>query len=90
LCGYLSHAFTPNGDGVNQLFYGTGSGVVKYELSVYNRNNQLIFNCADLFCGWDGSYKGQQVMNGVYTYIIDVTYNTGEQFRKSGTVTLIR
>lgn len=87
---FVPNAFTPNGDGINQLFYGTGSGVVKYELSIYNRNNQLIFNCTDLFCGWDGSYKGQQVMNGVYTYIIDVTYNTGEEFRKSGTVTLIR
>ncbi len=87
---FMPNAFTPQGDNINDVFTGKGRGVVKFELSIYNRNNQRIFNCADLFCGWDGTYEGKQVMNGVYAYIVDATFNTGEKFRKSGTVTLIR
>lgn len=87
---FVPNAFTPNADGVNENFIAKGSGVVKFEMRIYNRNNQEIHRTTDMATGWDGIYKGQVVPMGVYAYVIDVEFNDGVEFRKSGTVSVLR
>jgi gliding motility-associated-like protein len=87
---FVPNSFTPNGDGVNENFTAKGSGVVSFEMNIYTRQNQKIFTTTDMVTGWDGMYKGELVPHGVYAYVIEAKFNTGEKFFKGGTVTVIR
>ena len=69
---FVPNTFTPNDDGVNDIFYPRGNGIksVKH-LRVYNRWGQLIFerlnfNTDDRNAGWDGTFKGQKLSPDVY------------------------
>ncbi|MCW3125197.1 MAG: hypothetical protein JWO03_855, partial [Bacteroidetes bacterium] len=69
----MPNAFTPNGDGKNDLFYpvfvGQSNGLVR-EFKVYNRWGQQIYN--DPTHGWDGKYNGEPQPGEAYTYFIVV------------------
>jgi gliding motility-associated-like protein len=87
---FIPNSFTPNFDGVNDVFYAVGQGVVEFEMNIYTRQNQLIFTSTDMTVGWDGFYKDLVVPNGVYAYVINAKFNSGQKFFKGGTVTVIR
>jgi gliding motility-associated-like protein len=87
---FVPNTFTPNGDMLNDVFYAVGSGVIEFEMNLYTRQNQKMFTSNDILVGWDGTYKGEPVPNGVYAYIVEAKFNTGEKFFKGGTVTVIR
>jgi len=67
---YMPNAFSPNGDGLNDIFKAVYKHdyISKYYLSIYNRWGQIIFECNDIDCGWDGTYKGKPSPNGAYIY----------------------
>ena len=65
---YIPNSFTPNGDGVNDFFFGQGMGYKEYNMMVYNRWGEEIFESHDDEYHWDGSFKGQQVEQSVYVY----------------------
>ena len=56
---FIPNAFTPNGDGVNDVFFGTGIGIAKYEMWIFDRWGNLIFTCSDLNQTWDGTVQGK-------------------------------
>jgi gliding motility-associated-like protein len=89
---YIPNAFTPNGDGNNDVFRaGLGENVTDYQLQVFNRYGQLIFESKDLSKGWDGQYGGKNQPGGTYAWIIrykTVTNNNIEILK--GTVLLLR
>jgi gliding motility-associated-like protein len=87
---FVPNTFTPNGDGVNDVFCAVGKGVIEFEMNIYTRQNQKIFTSTDMLVGWDAMYKGEIVPTGVYAYVIEAKFNTGEKFFKGGTVTVIR
>jgi gliding motility-associated-like protein len=87
---YIPNSFTPNDDGKNEFFDISGSGISSYTYSIYNRWGENIFNSTTTHPGWDGTFKGQPVMEGVYIYQLDVTDITGEHHYLSGNVTLLR
>ena len=69
----VPNAFTPNGDGVNDLFRPVverNCPVSIYSLSVYNRWGQLVYSTVDLLSGWDGHFRGKPAEAGVYMYYI--------------------
>ncbi len=86
---YIPNAFTPNGDGNNDVFYIQAQGGVKVELfQVFNRWGEKVHEGS---YPWDGTYKGKSAPQGVYVYIFKLGL-FGEElvmFRK-GSVTLIR
>ena len=92
---FIPNAFTPNGDGLNDVF-----GVIprldyinQYRISIFNRWGQMIFNTSDLNQGWDGSYQGKPCPLGVYVYrIVYQDFGMGTQENKvmEGTVMLVR
>jgi len=92
---YIPNAFTPNDDGINDIFYIYGRGIVKVHLKIFNRWGELIFESTDQTVGWDGTYRGKPMNPGVYAYYTDIEFITGEAPRdylryKKGSVTLIR
>jgi gliding motility-associated-like protein len=86
----LPSAFTPNGDGVNDVFMVRGFGISKMTLRVYNRQGLMVFESRTQNIGWDGTYKGLPQPMDAYAWTLDVEYFTGEKQKKKGDVTLIR
>lgn len=86
----LPSAFTPNGDGVNDVFFVRGFGITKMTLCVFNRQGLMVFESRSQNIGWDGTYKGIPQPMDAYAWTLEVEYFTGEKFRKKGDVTLIR
>jgi gliding motility-associated-like protein len=93
----LPNAFTPNNDGLNDVFYvlaGEGMGEVKL-FTVYNRWGEKIFQEANIPAndpgfGWDGSHKGIQAAPGTYVYMVSIAGPDGKQQVHKGTVVLVR
>ncbi|MDR3046084.1 MAG: gliding motility-associated C-terminal domain-containing protein [Bacteroidales bacterium] len=94
ICGepiiFVPSAFTPNGDGKNDVLYARGSVVNTMLFRVFNRWGELVFESQNLQDGWDGKYKGMEAPEGVYDYFLSVTCINGETFVKKGNITLIR
>jgi gliding motility-associated-like protein len=88
---YVPSAFSPNGDGHNDLFRITP--IYNYtltRLSIYNRTGRMIFNTADPGTGWDGTYNGEPQPPGAYIYFIEMKLPGGKDLVEKGTVVLIR
>jgi gliding motility-associated-like protein len=90
----IPNVFSPNGDGVNDYFFPRqilSSSVTTFSLTVYNRWGQEIFNTASISGrGWDGKYGGTDQPEGVYIYIINVSFKDGHSEHHQGNVTLLR
>jgi gliding motility-associated-like protein len=65
-------------------------GVKKYELSVYNRWGELLFESKDPKIGWDGYYRDKLCQQDIYVWKIKATSNAGKAIIKTGDVTLLR
>jgi gliding motility-associated-like protein len=90
--GYvMPTAFSPNGDGKNELIgpiLDTLVQLVTYH--VYNRWGELVFDNANGSGKWDGSYKNSQQPTGVYLYFITVLATSGKEISAEGSITLLR
>jgi gliding motility-associated-like protein len=87
---FIPTAFTPNGDGINDVFSVIGFQIESLDMSIFNRWGELIYQSADIDHGWDGTYNGLPEEMGVYAYLINLVYITGEKATAKGSVTLIR
>ena len=88
---YIPSAFTPNGDNVNETFGVIDNVAVQYfSMQIYNKWGQLIFISNDIAKKWDGTYKGKQVPNGAYIWMMTYVNRSGRKFYEQGTVMLIR
>ena len=86
---FFPSAFTPNNDGINELFRPMGSNVINSEGRIYNRWGQNIFSW-DNSAGWNGYSEGKAAEQGIYGYSTDITFVWGETVRKKGWVMLVR
>jgi len=88
---YTPTAFTPNGDGLNDLFYPFPVGIksINY-FRVYNRWGNLMFSSNVLYRGWDGKMEGVLQPSGVYVFMAEGVDKNGNKLTKKGTITLIR
>lgn len=87
---YIGNAFTPNGDGVNDEFKILGIQVQSFNLKIFSRWGTLLFETNSIDDAWDGTYKGQQVDEGAYTYIASGISYDGKKFQYIGSVTVLR
>ena len=86
----MPNAFSPNGDGTNDILYAGGAGVSKIMLKIYNRWGVLLFETTDLQKGWDGKYNGQPQPVGTYVYYMNLTLLNGKEMLVKGNITLLR
>jgi gliding motility-associated-like protein len=87
---YVPNAFSPNGDGVNDVWSIFGTGIKDVKSMIFNRWGEKVFETDDQFQSWDGVYRGERQPTGVYVYLVDVVYLDGETDTRKGSVTLIR
>ena len=72
---YVPNSFTPNGDEFNNTFkpvYGSSFPLVEYDLLIYNRWGEIVFQSMDISTGWDGTIKGQIAPEGVYIWKLNI------------------
>ena len=90
---YVPNAFTPNGDGVNDVFMPMSIGMDNegYHFIIFNRWGEMVFESYDINKGWDGmTYSGEKAYEGVYTWLLYYNEIDNYNLKKTGTVTLIR
>ncbi len=94
---FIPNTFTPNGDGINDVFtiFG-GEGVTNIRtMKVFDRWGELVFENAnfepnDPSNGWDGTFKGKRMNPNVFVYYVEVDFIDGETILYKGDVTLIK
>jgi len=87
----VPNAFTPNGDGLNDLFQFFTKGIQKITaVKVFDRWGELVYNGDGNETGWDGTYKGKDCQIETYVYLITgITYD-GDVLNQKGSLTLLR
>ena len=94
----IPNAFSPNSggssggfsDGKNDVFLPITRGVVEFQLLVFNRWGELLFESQDTNRGWDGYYNGKLCPQDVYMYKLSASYENGQRFVRVGDINLIR
>lgn len=91
---YVPNAFSPNGDGINDVFNILGNGIARVRiLSIYDRWGNIIFRSEPAVAGangWDGTYNGRELNIGVYVWVAEVELLDGNVVLRSGNVTLVK
>jgi gliding motility-associated-like protein len=83
---YFPTSFTPNGDGLNDLFMPLGGGIEEFKLEIYNRWGNVIFTTVNKSQAWDGYGHGQDN----YIWKVYLKDNKGVDREMIGSVTLLR
>ncbi|MBL7105506.1 MAG: gliding motility-associated C-terminal domain-containing protein [Bacteroidales bacterium] len=87
-------AFSPNGDGINDYFRvrGLGTDLHTFDLTIFDRWGAIVFETNDFDTFWNGKRNntGEDLPVEVYTWLISLTYSTGERITDKGNVTLLR
>lgn len=79
---FVPNAFTPNNDGVNQIFqpvFAAGFDPDDYNFKVFNRWGEILFESNNHEVGWDGTYGGKIVKVGTYVYTIEFGLEYSEE-----------
>ena len=88
---YVPNAFSPNGDGLNDIFRPIPVGMTRPEyFRVFNRFGELVFETNQYLKGWDGTYKGKPVDLGTYIWILKGEDRRGKTIEMKGTVIVVR
>ncbi|TVR42370.1 MAG: gliding motility-associated C-terminal domain-containing protein [Cryomorphaceae bacterium] len=89
---FVPNAFTPNEDGVNDLFEVKGHNIAEFEMVVMNRYGQVVFRTNSMDNKWNGSdISGRYyAQNEVYVYTIKARTTRDKLIEKQGTITVIR
>lgn len=88
---YVPGAFTPNGDGRNDVLRPIAVGITSFEyFAVYNRYGELVFKSNNPAAGWDGRIKGKEQHTGSFVWMVSAVDFRGNKIFKKGTVLLIR
>ncbi len=93
---YTGNIFSPNQDGVNDRFYlQDGEHIASYDMYIYDRWGSQVFAGEELTAnepseGWDGSFNGRQVTQGVYGVLLKVRFLNGTELDKLSSVTIVR
>jgi gliding motility-associated-like protein len=89
---FIPNAFTPNGDGNNDMFqmFGDLSTIAYLDMMVFNRWGEKVFESNNHNFNWDGTYKGETVPQGVFVYTGKIVFINGTSMQLKGSVTVIR
>jgi gliding motility-associated-like protein len=90
---FIPNAFTPNNDANNDVFkvYGDMSTIALLDLKIFNRWGEKVYETNDIDFAWDGTYKGEYVDRGVYTYTLKIVYVNGvSNDLYKGSITVLR
>lgn len=87
---YIPNAFSPNGDGINDVFKVRSLILKNMHLEIYDRWGNKVFETNDINDGWNGTYKGQQATEDAYGYYFSGECLQGNKITLKGNVTLLK
>ena len=89
---WVPTAFSPNGNGENDVFYVRGAGIQNFELGIFNRWGEQIYYSKKIEQGWDGTRPigGEELPAGAYVYYIKGKLTNGDPVDAKGLINLIR
>ena len=87
---FVPNAFSPNGDGNNDVLYVRGNMINKMIFRIYDRWGTLLFETTDRLQGWDGTYNGKKLDPDVYDYYLQATCIDNVESIVKGNVTLLK
>jgi gliding motility-associated-like protein len=86
----VPQAFSPNGDGNNDILFVKGLGIEVMTFTIYNRYGQKVFEADDQDIGWDGTFKGRDENSGVFAWMLEYKLVNGTTGILKGNTTLVR
>jgi gliding motility-associated-like protein len=87
---YIPNSFTPDDNGINDLFFGSGKAYTSYEMWIFDRWGEQLFYSVDDEFHWDGTFKGEKVQQGTYVYRFYLLDWEGHDHKYKGHFTLHR
>lgn len=89
---FIPAAFTPNDDGVNDVFNVMATGLLDFNLKIFDRWGSVMYESDDLYNGWNGKIGGKEKAApvGTYVYRITGTFINGKDLDQMGSINLIR
>jgi len=87
---YIPNTFTPNGDGINDVFQAKGVGIVNFNMQIFDRWGHQVFETKDIYSPWDGKKNGDDIKQDVYIWKAQVTDLKGQKHYLTGHVNMIR
>lgn len=86
----IPNAFSPNGDGVNDVFKVKHKSLVKFNAAVFNRWGQELYKWKNPDEGWDGTSHGKAVKDGVYFIVVQAVGSDGIKYNHKGDINILR
>ena len=94
VCGkpniFIPNAFTPNNDGKNDQLCFSGDWVQEFHIAIFTRWGEKVYESDDMNACWDGRFRNNWCMPGVYVYHCRITCQDGQTGQFKGDITLIR
>lgn len=87
---YVPNIFSPNDDGVNDVLWVHGLGVIEMDFIIYDRWGEKMFRSQSLDQGWNGTIRNVEAVPDVYVYYLSVTFADGTSTVFEGNFTLVR
>ncbi len=87
---FVPNAFTPNGDGENDVLYVRSNILAELYFAVYDRWGEMVFETTDLQNGWDGTFRGKALAPDAFGWYLKAKCYNGQEFFQKGNVTLLR
>ena len=87
---YIPNTYTPDGDAHNPVFRVYGTNIAEFEILIFDRWGELIYQSVDMDSGWDGTYMGESVQNGMYVYKVKAIGLDHTLYNQIGHVTVLR
>lgn len=89
---YIPNAFSPNNDGINDVFQvvSDAQGVTEFNAMIFNRWGELFYEWDTLSGEWNGILNGTTVQEDVYVYKINVLDECGQKYKREGIVSVVR
>lgn len=85
----IPNAFSPNGDGINDIWKVAFASLVKFKCWIFDRNGKQLFFFDNPREGWDGTHHGKKVAPGVYFYVIEALGADGVKYKKGGDINIL-
>lgn len=85
----IPNAFSPNDDGVNDVWKVSYRSLLDFECWIFDRNGHQLYHFTNPDDGWDGKHNGKVVKSGAYYYVIKATGSDGKTYKKSGDINII-
>lgn len=88
----MPNAFSPNGDGINDVFKAKSNhkSIIEFHAYIFNRYGQRLYDWTDINGGWDGTYNGHDVKDGVYFVYVKARGADGTEYDIRRDVNLLR